>query len=198
MAPGVARVSADLDVHLTAIQRGDAEAFAAWLVAAEPSLRRGLRSFARQVDVEAILQEALLRTWQVAPRFVADGQPNGLVRLAQRIAWNLAISETRRLKTASVDPATLAAGVDAAQRVEMRLPDPILREKIEKCHEKLPPKPKQALGARLAEGAALPDATLAERLGMEKNTFLQNITRARKLLLECLEKNGVDLALELA
>ena len=32
---------------------------------------------------------------------------------------------------------------------------------------------------------------------MRKNTFLQNFTRARKLLRECLERFGVDLKLEL-
>lgn len=191
-------MSEDLDVHLRAIQAGDARAFGLWLVAAEPSLRRGLRSFARQVDVEAVLQEALLRAWQVAPRFVADGQPNGLVRLAQRIARNLAISETRRVKVTPTDPVVLAAGVDEAQRFEVRQPDPLLREQIERCREKLPPRPKEALSARLDGTAAEPDATLAERLGMEKNTFLQNITRARKLLLECLERAGVDLRAELA
>jgi RNA polymerase sigma factor (sigma-70 family) len=191
-------VSENHDVHLPAIRGGDTRAFGLWLAAAEPSLRRGLRSFARQVDVEAVLQEALLRTWQVAPRFVPDGAPNGLVRLAQRIARNLAISETRRLRAAPVDPAVLAAGVDETQTFEARLPDPILREKIARCREKLPPRPGEALSARLDGAGSVPDATLAERLGMEKNTFLQNITRARKLLLECLERAGVDLEAELA
>src|SRR5688572_18304819 len=189
----------DLDVHLPMIARGDGQAFAAWLVAAEPSLRRGLRTFARQVDVEAVLQESLLRTWQVAPRFEPDGRPNGLLRLAQRIASNLAISETRRLaRSTPVDPEVLAAGIDETTVDEPRLPDPLLRDAIARCHEKLPPKPKQALAARLAGGGVVPDATLAERLAMEKNTFLQNITRARKLLVECLERGGVDVAAELA
>ena len=192
-------MTTDLDVHLPGIQRGDGHAFAAWLVAAEPSLRRGLRSVARAVDVEAVLQEALLRTWQVAPRFAPDGRPNGLLRLAQRIACNLAISETRRLaRSTPVDPEVLAAGVDAATVDEPRLPDPLLREAIARCHEKLPPRPKQALAARMSGGGVVPDATLAERLAMEKNTFLQNITRARKLLVECLERGGVDVAAELA
>jgi RNA polymerase sigma-70 factor (ECF subfamily) len=189
----------DLDVHLPGIRVGDGQAFGLWLSAAEPSLRRGLRSFARQVDVEAVLQEALLRTWQVVPRFEADGKANGLLRLAQRIAWNLAISETRRQKkSVAVDPEILAAGADAALRFEQRLPDPLLRRTIAECRDKLPPKPKQALGLRLEGAGGVPDATLAERLGMKKNTFLQNITRARKLLLECLRRAGVDLAAELA
>ncbi len=188
----------DLDIHLPAIQRGDAEAFGLWLVAAEPSLRRGLRSFARKVDVEAVLQEALLRAWQVAPRFQPDGASNGLVRLAQTIARNLAISETRRSRTTPADPAELAARIDDSRQVEVSAPDPLLREQIARCREKLPPRPKEALAARLGSERAEPDATLAERLGMEKNTFLQNITRARKLLLECLERAGIRIRTELA
>lgn len=192
-------MTADLDVHLPGIQAGDAEAFAAWLVGAEPSLRRGLRSFARQVDVEAALQEALLRTWQVAPRVVPDGKANALLRLAQRIAWNLCVSEVRRhARSTPVDPEVLAAGIDAAQQVEVTPPDPLLRATIARCREKLPPKPAQALAARLEGAGGVPDATLAERLGTTKNTFLQNFTRARKLLVECLRRAGVDLAAELA
>jgi RNA polymerase sigma-70 factor (ECF subfamily) len=184
----------DLDVHLPGIQRGDGQAFAAWLVAAEPSLRRGLRSFARQVDVEAVLQEALLRAWQVAPELVPDGKPNTLIRMTQRIGWNLAISETRRLKSTPVDPGALADGF-GDPGYEPPLPDPLLREAITRCREKLPPKPQQALTARLEGAGGLPDATLAERLGMTKNTFLQNVSRARKLLRECLRLAGVELRL---
>jgi hypothetical protein len=33
---------------------------------------------------------------------------------------------------------------------------------------------------------------------MTTNTFLQNITRARKLLAECLQRAGIDLSLEMA
>lgn len=190
-------MNADLDVHLSGIQAGDVQAFGAWLALAEPSLRRGFGTFARQVDVEAVLQEALLRTWQVAPRLEPDGRPNALLRLAQRIGWNLAVSEARRLsRQTPVDPELLAAGIDETRRFEPSLPDPLLREAIARCREKLPEKPGRALAARLEGGA--PDATLAARLGMQKNTFLQNFGRARKLLLECLARAGIDLRAELA
>jgi hypothetical protein len=39
---------------------------------------------------------------------------------------------------------------------------------------------------------------LAERVRMRPNTFLQNVTRARRLLADCLRRRGVDLALELS
>src|SRR5688572_20626218 len=88
----------NLDVHLPDIVARDTHAFGAWMAGAEMPIRESLRSFARVIDVEAVLQEALLRVWQVAPRFVPDGAPNGLLRLGVRIARNLAISEVRRTK----------------------------------------------------------------------------------------------------
>src|SRR5579863_6842128 len=86
----------DLDEHFPAIVAGDSEAFGRWVAGAEASVRNALQPFAAFVDTEAVLQEALLRIWQVAPRFVSDGKPNGLFRLAVRTARNLALSELRR------------------------------------------------------------------------------------------------------
>ncbi len=95
----------DLDVHLSAVVAGDASAFAQWLAGSEPPIRDSLRSFAAVVDVEVIVQETLLRVWQVAPRFERDGRPNGLLRFAIRIARNLAVSEVRRTRAEPVQQA---------------------------------------------------------------------------------------------
>jgi RNA polymerase sigma-70 factor (ECF subfamily) len=179
----------DLDPHLAAIVAGDPGAFGRWVAGAEPSLRASLRGFAAQVDTEAVLQETLLRVWQVAPRFEADGKPNGLVRLANRIARNLAVDEARRMAATPLDEAAL----ERTLAVEPRPPDPLLREIIGRCRDELPAKPLSALTARLADGGVTPDETLAERLGMRRNTFLQNFTRARKLLAACLEGHGVEI-----
>jgi len=189
----------DLDTYLPRISAGDATAFGQWLASAEPILRDSLRSFASRVDTEAVLQEALLRLWQVAPRTVPDGRPNSFLRLGFRIAKNLAISEARRARTSPMEPVQLAESV--AQNLddpEPRFPDPLLRRVIEACRDRLPKKPALALSARLGSGGNEPDATLAERLHMRTNTFLQNITRARKLLLECLKTQGIDVVQELA
>lgn len=184
---------ADLDVHLPQIVAGDPEAFGRWVSGAELSVRGALRSFAAQVDTEAVLQEALLRVWQVAPKLVPDGRPNALLRLSVRIAQNLAVSEARRLRPGAVDDATLERALASAEQfVEPDLPDPLLRERIARCREKLPGKPAQALMQRLSHPGE-PDARLAEALSMTLNTFLQNFTRARKLLAECLERGGVRL-----
>jgi RNA polymerase sigma-70 factor (ECF subfamily) len=179
----------DLDRHLPGIVAGDPEAFARWLAGAEPRLRAGLRPFASQVDVEAVLQESLLRVWQVAPLFAPDGRPDGLLRLSARIARNLALDEVRRARRSEPpDP-------DAEECVSHSggEPDPLLRRVIEECRRRLRGKPALAFAARLERGASEPDEVLARRLGMTLNTFLQNFTRARRALAECLESHGVDL-----
>ena len=181
----------DLDVHLPSIVAGDSHAFGQWIAGAERPLRASLRSFAARVDVEAVLQEALLRAWNVAPRVERDGKPNALLRMVLRIARNLAIDEARKTRTVLVgdddlDASLAFATVDAT-------PDVLLRNAIHECHEKLPNKPKQALDARVASEGAEHDTAIAARLGMRLNTFLQNFTRARQLLADGLRARGVDL-----
>lgn len=186
-------MSADLDRHLPAIAAGDARAFARWMRDAEPALRRSLRRFAAAVDVEAVLQEALLRTWQVAPKITPDGRPDSLLRMAHTIARNLAVDEIRRRRAVAVDPALMAEGIDEREQHAPRPPDPMLRRVIALCREKLPRRPGEALAARIGAAGGQPDAVLARALAMSHNAFLQNITRARKLLATCLRKNGVEL-----
>lgn len=187
--------SHDHDALAPAIAAGDAEAFAAWLAFAEPVVRRSLTSFAARVDVEAVVQETLLRLWQVAPRFVPDGAPNGLLRLALRIGRNLAVSEVRKLHGAAAS----LEDAERAQEVEEgpEPPDPLLRAVIAACVEQLPASPQRALRARCDSAGDDDDKTLAARLGMQLNTFLQNFTRARRQLAACLSQHGVTLPGEL-
>ena len=182
----------DLDEHLPAIAAGDPDAFGRWVAGAEHRLRASLASFATSVDTEVVVQEILLRMWQVAPRVEPDGRPDSLLRLAIRSARNLAIDHARLAgrRAPAVDlgevPEELVSEGPAA-------PDPLLREAVAECREALPRRPAQALGARLDGGGALHDRDLAARLGMKLNTFLKNIGRARALLAECLRRRGVDL-----
>ena len=177
------------------IAAGDPDAFARWVAGAEASLRASLRGFAAQVDTEAVLQETLLRVWQIAPRCEPDGKPNGLLRVALRIARNLAIDQLRRRQPDALEPEDVER-VPGGPPPEARASDPFLRRAIQECLRRLPARPGQALRARLRSGGGDPDATLAARLGMKLNTFLQNVTRARRHLAECLRRKGVDLELE--
>lgn len=182
-----------MDELLQRIIAGDPDAFGRWIAGVEPSLRKTLRPFAALVDAEAVLQEGLLRVWQVAPKFVPDGQPNALLRFAVITVRNAAISELRRSAPTKAQLDALEADLAAEQEVMPEAPDPFLREAIAWCRSKLPGQPAAALNQRLISGGVDDDATLALRLGMKTNTFLQNVTRARKLLAECLKKRGVAL-----
>lgn len=181
----------DLDVFLPAIASGDTNAFGAWMAHAEGPLRDSLRTFVTVVDVESVLQEALVRVWRVAPRFVPDGRPNGLLRLGHRIARNLAISEVRRTRARAVPEAELARDAAFDESVPIDEPDPLLRDAIVRCRERLPERPRRALDVRLQAEGGQSDESLARSLDMRLNTFLQNFGRARKLLAECLKKAGI-------
>jgi len=181
----------DYDQHLPAIAAGDADAFGCWLAGCELRLRSSLASFAAHVDTEAVLQESLLRVWQVAPRFESDGKPNSLLRFAIRVTRNCAISELRRLRAGTTREVALVEHSPAYE--EPTEPDPQLRELIRQCRDKLPSQPALVLAARLDGDIAKPDRELAAALGMTLNTFLQNFGRARKLLARCLERGGVAL-----
>ncbi len=191
----------DADDLAPLIANGDDEAFGRWMQVTESRIRDSLRSFAGQVDVEPVMQETLLRIWQIAPRFVPDGQANGLMRLAIRIARNLALAQLRQRRPEPMDLEAIereAAGGEHSSPGPDRAGDPLLRRRIVHCFSRLPRQPGRALRARLENGGVDADATLAGRVGMQPNTFLQNITRARKLLAECLQRLGIDVNAELA
>ena len=182
----------DLDTHLAAIATGDTDAFGRWVAGAEAPLRGALRSLSARVDTEAILQEALLRVWQVAPRVVSDGKPNALLRFALRVAKNRALSELRRARVTGVDDEKFARLVEQeSEAIAAPPPDPLLRRAFVACREELPEKPAAALSARL-EASGEDDESLAANLGMRPNTFLQNFTRAKKMLADCLQKKGIS------
>jgi len=178
--------------QLASISAGDDRVFARWCSTVEHPLRSSLRAFAAKTDTEAVLQETLLRVWQVAPRFTHDGKPNALLRFAVRISRNVALSECRKRGVPEPAPEEMPEPTVAPVT-----PDPHLRAQISKCKEKLPKQPGVVLEQRLLSGGADDDTTLAQRLGMSLNTFLQNFTRARKFLRECLEKAGVNVDGEL-
>ncbi len=180
---------ADLDLHLEAIAAGDPDAFARWVVGAEPRVRASLSSFAAQVDTEAVVQETLLRMWQVAPRVKTDGKGDSLLRLAIRSARNLAIDHLRRARTR---PTEIEA-IERREWVDPAPPDPLLRRLIHACLEKLPGKPRAAITARLTASGARPDVVLCDEVGMTLNTFLVNVRRARLAVAKCLEAGGAKL-----
>ena len=184
-----------LDAYLPAIVAGDSRAFARWVAGAEARLRLSLSSFAARLDVEALVQETLLRVWQTAPRIeVRDsGGGESSLRYAIRVARNLAISELRRARVDATEAPTLERMLEAAGPAPEAPPDPLLRRVIHDCVGKLPKKPRAVFDARLHAQGGQSDTELASGLEMKTNTFLQNYGRARKLLVECLGGRGIVL-----
>jgi DNA-directed RNA polymerase specialized sigma24 family protein len=106
---------------------------------------------------------------------------------------NLARGEARRLaRETSLDLEEMEA-LPEAQVEPDAAPDPFLRRVVLGCLESLPPQPRSAILARIRDGGLRPDRALAKALNMKANTFLQNIVRARKLLIGCLQAQGVTL-----
>jgi DNA-directed RNA polymerase specialized sigma24 family protein len=178
----------DVDDVFRRVRSGDRAAFSAWVRRVEPALRESMRRFARDADVEGVIQESLLRMWKLAPTLELTGE-NASLRYVYRIARNLALHEASRagrevsLDTGGGDAFEIAAPAPAPR-------DHGLRTAIFDCLLRLRGSPVVALRARLAEGER-PDRELASRCGMTLNTFLQNIVRARRHLASCLATHGV-------
>jgi RNA polymerase sigma factor (sigma-70 family) len=183
----------ELDSLLPAIAAGDPDAFGRWVAGVEPLLRARLRPLATRLDAESLLQEVLLRVWSTAPRCRDDGRPHPLLRWALRIQHNLAIDELRKARLQATDPDVLEAELAAQAPSEPMPSDPLLRQLAQACAEKLPPQARAAFLARLQAEGDTPDRELAAQLHMTANTFLQNVTRGRRQLADCLRKQGAEL-----
>jgi len=181
----------DIDRLFAAARDGDLPSFEEWMGSVELPIRLSLRRFARAVDAESIVQETFLRMWVLAndKERTLEGE-NASLRFALGVARNLVRSEARRFGKEVLLPAGDMPEVEVP-------PDPVpdhgLRAAILRCIEKLARKPMAALRARLSGGGLSPDRDLAAELGMTLNTFLQNITRARRQVAVCLEQQGVEL-----
>jgi len=178
----------DEQAELLAIAQRDEQAFAGWFGRSEESIRLSLRSFARSVDVEAVVQETAMRAWLVVSMFKHDGKPNALLRWAVIVARNVARDYARR--GGREFP---LEGLDDVPEIPTEAPsDPMLAERLRICRRKLTGKPAAALRARLRRGATVSDRQLAESVSMTFDSFRQNMTRARKALEKCLEGFGIQ------
>jgi hypothetical protein len=160
------RVIADLDVHLPGVRAGDGQAFAAWLVGAEPSLRRGLRSFARQVDVEAVLQEALLEPFANDP----TGQYRGTFRVSQEVAEEFSLRAHAggwQISAVCLGDAGVTRAVDAIEKAQQAYPGPGRRHRLEHAQLWNP-----SLLRRAAELGIVWNSVLALMAGMGRGATL--------------------------
>lgn len=167
-------------------------AFGRWAGRVERPVREYLRPWAARVDAECIVQEALLRMWlRACDRELEPltGEQASL-RWCCRVAWNLARNESRRRGREDVTDPHEMPEIEVYPEAPS---SPGLRRAIADCVEALGNTLRSALLARLQDRGASGDSALAETLNMTKNTFLQNIVRARKRVAACLGDKGVAL-----
>jgi RNA polymerase sigma factor (sigma-70 family) len=190
-----------------AIARRDPDAFGRWFARHDIPLKRSLRTFSRDVDVEAIVQDTAIRVWERASTIVPDGRPAFLMRWATTVAKNNARNEVKRA-TCSTPPGS--HGDNDPPRVRRQLPlaegdhhldttfavvgsDPWLRARILRCLEELSPILRRAIDAVLAEGGQRPYREVAAARGMSHDSLRQNLKRARNALEQCLGLSGIAL-----
>jgi DNA-directed RNA polymerase specialized sigma24 family protein len=185
-------VVGELDTLFEDARRGSADAFGVWAEQVQLPVRRSLRSFARAVDVEVVVQETLLRMWVLARggERVLEGEEASL-RFALRVARNVAREEVRRARTGHLLPLEAWSASEQPPVRPEPPADPGLRQAILTCLARLPGRPAAALRERISRGGDAPDRDLASRLGMTLNTFLQNVVRARAHMAACLRTRGV-------
>lgn len=181
-----------LDALWEQVRTGDPRAFGQWAGRAERPVRLYLRPWAARIDAECIVQEALLRMWVRANDDEAEpltGE-NASLRWCCRVAWNLARNESRKRGREDVTAPHEMPEV-VVQPAEPSSPS--LRQAIADCVQALGEKLRSALMARLEDRGTSGELALAESLNMTRNTFLQNIVRARKQVAACLGDKGVAL-----
>ena len=169
-------------------RNGDVDAFGDWMGCVERPIRRSLARYASLVDAEGIVQEALLRMWHLASdrNRTLEGE-NASLRWALALARNLARNEARKRKRHAELP-NLPVNDEPVLDPDS---DPLLMRRIRECVGKLTGQLWRAFDLRLKLGAQVPDAQLAQIAEMTRNTFLQNVTRARRQVVRCLEAAGV-------
>jgi RNA polymerase sigma factor (sigma-70 family) len=185
-------VAADHDIEvaeLEAIVRREQEVFKRWFTRCEIRLRLSLRSFAKTVDVEAIVQEAAIRVWQRASTVTPDGRTGFLLRWAITVARNNARNDVKRAGHRLPD--------DPSRKVQDPadiMPDLKLRGRIQHCLSELRPNPRRTLDARRSDDGQHSDRELAASTGMTFDTFRKNLERGRSALKQCLRRFGIDVA----
>lgn len=168
----------------------DKRAFGDWAGRVERPVRRSLSAFARAIDAEGVVQETLLRMWYFALEegLTLTGE-NASQRYACAFARNLARNMARRHRREHLLPPEEMPEDPEVMPIS-RPRDPFLLQHIQDCLAALKGKLRTAMNARLKHGHQ-PDEVVAGMLKMKKNTFLQNIVRARVQLDACLTKKGV-------
>ena len=128
---------------------------------------------------EEVVQETFTRAWIHAPRWQPrqDGR-TGFGGWLTRVATNLAIDQTRRIRSVPFD--TIPEPLDDAMPADARLVAREDRDRLARALEALPPRQRAAIALTYDEG--LPNARGAEAMAISVGAFELLLVRARRAL----------------
>lgn len=147
--------------------------------------RIGCRMLADPVEAEDIAQEALLRLWRHADRWVEGGP--GIAAWLSRVAMNLCLDRLR--KTRRVSDEDIPETVDEAPLADAAIESDEVKQAVVDCIQSLPDR--QRASVILTYYERLSNSHAADQLEMNIKAFESMLYRARGTLKGCVEGKGV-------
>ncbi len=147
--------------------------------------RIGCRMLADPVEAEDIAQEALLRLWRYADRWV-DGGP-GIAAWLSRVATNLCLDRLRKTRRHSDEE--IPESADEAPLADAAIESDEVKQAVIDCIQSLPDR--QRASVILTYYERLSNSSAAENLEMNIKAFESMLYRARGALKGCVEGKGV-------
>ncbi len=174
------------DALMARLAMRDSDAFR-YVIAhhAQAAHRIAWRMLGEATEAEDVVQEALLKLWQQADKWIAGGQ--GIAPWLARVTTNLCIDRIRRIR-----PVT---GVDLPERIDetpgahASLNDERIRAVTHEALLDLPERQRAAIVLTYYED--LPNSHAAEALEMKIKAFESLLLRARKALRGKLSERGL-------
>lgn len=170
---------------------GDPQAAQLLLDRLAPRLYRlALRLLADAAEAEDVVQEAMLRLWQIAPRWQSGAaQPGTWV---YRVAMNLATDRLRRRRGVALD--TVAEPADESPAPFEAMLEADRTRALEAALAQLPDRQRQAVVLRHLEG--LPNPEIADLMGVNVEAVESLTARGKRRLAELLSARRLDLGYE--
>lgn len=182
----------EIDQCFERIRPGGLDGFPQWISMVEMPVRLSLRSYARAVDAESVLQETMMRMWVLAQGEAREsmGGENASLRRAIEVARNIARTEASQTGCQALLPRD---GTDHVEAAPVFQPDPELYEATKDCLRKLDDGLQPHLLHWRLEVSWVPDAFLAKEFHVETDRFVRSIMTAKLHVARCLEQQGIEL-----
>jgi RNA polymerase sigma-70 factor (ECF subfamily) len=139
-----------------------------------------------RADADDVLQEASLAMWD---KFDADAPPAEFLAWARRVAYHKVLDFYKKSNRVAARLSRLfverLAEAAAAREEELRLD--ARREALAGCVEKLPPRDRELLARRFADGATT--QSTSEQLGRSVDSVYKALAKVRGVLMDCIQKS---------